>query len=67
MLDEMIMNYMGTLQPDTRAAYRKKIACFSEYLIEKKKMNNDNCKNIFKGLEHDDFVEGVAFYVERIM
>lgn len=65
MLDEMIMNYMGTLQPDTRAAYRKKIACFREYLIEKKKMNNDNCKNIFKGLEHDDFIEGMTFYVEQ--
>lgn len=65
MLDEMIMNYMGTLQPDTRAAYRKKIATFREYLLERKRMNNDNCKNIFKGLEHNDFIESMAFYVEQ--
>lgn len=65
MLDEMIVSYFSTLQPDTRAAYRKKIETFKAYLVDQKGMTEKNCINLLKGLDINDFVESMTFYVEQ--
>ena len=61
---EVIEDFLGQQEEDTKKAYRKKIYSFMEYTIEKKDATDSNYVSVLKDLSIHEFMESLQYYVK---